>query len=383
MAVRSRRVSQSSNIWPGFVDALSTLLLVLIFLIVVFVLSEFFLGRALSGRDAALAQLSEEVVALQQLLGLEKQANNELRGDFNQLSAQLRSSTTERDALRERVTVLSADKEALRRLLEEAGISASTQDETVKDIQLQLAAAMAMLEAAQANEQDLSLEAAEARRDFAEQRRISTNARRQVALLNQQIAQLRTQLAAIQNALDIAVADVAERDIQIANLGSRLNIALASKVGELSRYRSEFFGRLREVLAGRSDVSVEGDRFVIQSGVLFDSGSADLGPAGRRQVTDLASLLLDITVEIPEDVDWILRIDGHTDKRPINTPQFQNNWQLSSARAIIVANQLVASGVPPERLAATGFGEFHPLDDQETTEAFRQNRRIELKLTER
>ena len=202
-------------------------------------------------------------------------------------------------------------------------------------------------------------------------------------MLNQQIAQLRTQLAAIQDALDIAVEDVSERDVQIAELGSRLNIALASKVEELSRYRSEFFGRLREVLAGRSDVSVEGDRFVIQSGVLFDSGSADLGPAGRRQVSDLASLLLEITSEIPEDVNWILRIDGHTDKRPINTPQFQNNWLLSAARAITVANQLVASGVPPERLAATGFGEFHPLDDQETAEAFRQNRRIELKLTER
>ncbi len=383
MAVRSRRVSQSPNIWPGFVDALSTLLLVLIFLIVVFVLSEFFLGRALSGRDEALAQLSEEVVALQQLLGLEKQANNELRGDFNQLSAQLQSSTAERDALQERVAALSADKGSLRRLLEEAGISASSQDETVEDLELQLAAAMAMLEAAQANEQDLSLEAAEARRNLAEQRRISSNAQRQVALLNQQIAQLRTQLAAIQDALDIAVGEVAERDIQIADLGNRLNIALASKVEELSRYRSEFFGRLREVLAGRSDVSVEGDRFVIQSGVLFDSGSADLGPAGLQQVTDLAALLLEITAEIPGDVNWILRIDGHTDKRPINTPQFQSNWQLSSARAITVANQLVASGVPPEKLAATGFGEFHPLDEGETDEAYRQNRRIELKLTER
>ena len=383
MAVRSRRVSQSPNIWPGFVDALSTLLLVLIFLVVVFVLSEFFLGRALSGRDEALIALNQEVTALQELLGLENQANNELRGDFNQISAQLQSSTADRDELLGRVAALSADTDTLRRLLEDAGITADTHEETVEDLQLQLAAAMAMLEAAQANEQSLNLDATAARRDLADQRRLSSTAQRQVALLNQQIAQLRTQLATIERALDVAETAAADQDVQIVDLGERLNIALAAKVEELSRYRSEFFGRLREVLTGRSAVSIEGDRFVIQSGVLFDSASATLGASGRQQVSDLAGLLIEITNEIPPEINWILRIDGHTDKRPISTARFESNWQLSATRAITVAETLIAAGVPPERLAATGFGEFHPLDEAENDDAYRKNRRIELKLTER
>jgi chemotaxis protein MotB len=383
MVARTRRSAHSANIWPGFVDALSTLLLVLIFLLVVFILAEFFLGRALSGRDQALAQLNQQVLELADLLSLEKQANIDLRGDVNQLSAQLQASTADRDDLSGQVTFLLARQQDLLKELEAAAAATDDQETTVDDLKLQLAAALAMLEAAQATEQELRDAAGAARGDLTEERRVSSAAQRQVALLNQQIAQIRIQLAAVQRALEASEAKVGEQKIELADLGNRLNVALASKVEELSRYRSEFFGRLREVLAGRSDVSIQGDRFVIQSGVLFDTASAEFGPAGRQQVADLAALLLEITTEIPPDLNWILRIDGHTDKRPISTAEFRSNWELSAARAITVAQHLIDAGVPPERLAATGFGEFHPLDEGESEVAYRSNRRIELKLTER
>jgi chemotaxis protein MotB len=381
MAARARRSAHSANIWPGFVDALSTLLLVLIFLLVVFILAEFFLGRALSGRDEALTQLNQQVMELADLLSLEKQANIELRGDVNQLSAQLQASTADRDELSGRLTFLLARQQDLLKELEAAAAASEDQETTVEDLKLQLAAAIAMLEAAQATEQELRDSAAAARGDLSEERRLSSAAQRQVALLNQQIAQIRIQLAAVQNALKASEANVADQKIELADLGARLNVALANRVEELESYRSEFFGRLREILAGRSDVSIQGDRFVIQSGVLFDSGSAEIGPAGRQQVADLAALLIEITAEIPTDLNWILRIDGHTDKRPIRTAVFRSNWELSAARAITVAQRLIDSGVPPERLAATGFGEFHPLDDGEAEAAHRRNRRIELRLT--
>ena len=268
--------------------------------------------------------------------------------------------------------------------LETTGATVDEQEASSDDLQLQLAAAMAMLEAARITEQDALESAADSRQNFSEHRRISSAAQRQVALLNQQIAQLRIQLATVERALDASEADVQDQKVQVADLGSRLNVALATKVEELSRYRSEFFGRLREVLAGRSDVSIEGDRFVIQSGVLFGSGSAALGADGQQQVGDLAELLLEITSEIPQDVNWILRIDGHTDKRPVrSTSPYQSNWQLSAARAITVAQSLIQNGVAPERLAAAGFGEFHPIDSAENNQAYLRNRRIELKLTER
>ena len=332
-----------------------------------------------SGRGEALARLNEQVVELADLLSLETQANIELRGNIDQLAGQLQASTVDREDLARRVSFLLGRQEDLLHELEAAG--ADDQETTVDD--LELAAAIAMLEAAQATEQELRDAAAAARGDLSEERRLSSAAQRQVALLNQQIAQIRIQLATLQTALDASETTVEEQKIGLANLGTRLNVALASKVEELSRYRSEFFGRLREILAGRSDVSIQGDRFVIQSGVLFDSGSAVLGPEGRQQLADLAALLIEITTEIPTDLNWILRIDGHTDKRPIRTAAFRSNWELSAARAITVAQHLIDAGVPPERLAATGFGEFQPVDEGESEVAYRNNRRIELKLTER
>ena len=378
-----RNVRAADNIWPGFVDALSTLLLVLIFLLVVFVLAEFFLGRILSGRDESLARLNLQVLELADLLSLEQAANNDMRGEMTQLSAQLQASTADRDELAGQVNLLLARQRDLLADLKTADSTVDDTESSVDDLKLQLAAALAMVEAAQVTERQARDRTADAQSGLAEERRISSTAQRQVALLNHQIAQLRIQLASIQQALEISESTLTDQNIQIADLGSRLNVALANKVEELSRYQSEFFGRLGEILAGRSDVSIEGDRFVIQSGVLFETGAATLGEEGGRQIADLAGLLLEISSEIPPEVNWILRIDGHTDKRPINTFEFKSNWQLSAARAITVAQGLIDAGLPPERVMAAGFGEFHPIDRQENDDAYRRNRRIELKLTER
>lgn len=383
MHARKSRSRQGPDIWPGFVDAISTLLLVLIFLLVVFILSEFFLSRALSGRDEALSRLNQQVSELADLLALEQLTNEELRENIADLGLQLQTSTKDREELNRQLFLafeqqdnLGGDIASLERL-NELG------DTERKDLELRLAAALAVLKAEEAALLASRDETATGQAALVEQTKLSTAAQRQVTLLNQQIAALRIQLNSIRAALDATEADVAEKNIQIVDLGRRLNIALAQKVGELSRYRSEFFGRLRASLSGRSAVSIEGDRFVIQSGVLFGSGSAQLDPAGEAQLNDLAQLLLDISVDIPKDIRWVLRIDGHTDTRPINTPQFPSNWELSVARAISVARYLIDRGVSPNRLMAAGFGEFQPLIDRDSDDAFKSNRRIELKLTER
>jgi chemotaxis protein MotB len=201
--------------------------------------------------------------------------------------------------------------------------------------------------------------------------------------LNQQIAALRRQLSAIEEALAASESRDRESQAKIADLGSRLNVALAQKVQELARYRSDFFGRLRQILGNRPGIRVVGDRFVFQSEVLFDSGKAEINPAGRAELDTLANALGDLEREIPTEIQWVLRVDGHTDKRPIQSPQFHSNWELSAARAIAVVQYLISKGVSPQHLVAAGFGEFQPLDVGENDEAYRRNRRIELKLTER
>jgi len=383
MLARRSRSKQGPDIWPGFVDAISTLLLVLIFLLVVFILAEFFLSRALSGRDEALSRLNQQVSELADLLSLEQLTTEELRNNMADLGLQLQTSMKDRDDLNrqlflafEKQDSLESDMASLQRLNE-------LSEEERNDLDLRLAASLAVLKAEQAALNASRDETAANQAALVEQEKLSTSAQRQVALLNQQIAALRIQLNSIQTALDATENEMAEKNLQISNLGQRLNVALANKVGELSRYRSEFFARLRDSLSGRSAVSIEGDRFVIQSGVLFGSGSAQLDPAGKTQLNDLAQLLMDISAEIPRDIRWVLRIDGHTDTRPISTNQFPSNWELSAARAIAVARYLIDRGVSPNRVMAAGFGEFQPLVDRDSEDAYKANRRIELKLTDR
>ncbi len=441
-----RRSQRSDPIWPGFVDALSTLLLAIIFLLVVFMLAQFFLNQALTGRDEALTRLNREVAELAELLALERQSGTELRLNVAQLSASLQESTRQRDELTDRIdettTALSAmtiRAESAEATLAEAERTITADRETI-ELQLKelaslradidslrivrrelesevgrLAAALDQsasaltavrdrtkaLEAELATEQERTLLAQEtieerdirlaewgriaeeAKQQVVDQSFMTARAENQVALLNQQIAALREQLTRIEEALQASEAKDAEQKTVIADLGKRLNVALARRVEELSKYRSEFFGRLREVLGNRRDIMIVGDRFVFQSEVLFESGSAELGAEGRVQLAKLADTLIDISADIPADIPWILRIDGHTDRIPIATAQFPSNWELSTSRAISVARFLVGRGLPADRVAATGFAEYQPLDPRDDEIAYRRNRRIELKLTER
>ncbi|MGH6943952.1 MAG: peptidoglycan -binding protein [Geminicoccaceae bacterium] len=418
--------------WPGYVDVLSTLLMVVIFVLMVFVIAQMFLSQALSGRDEALDRLNRQVAELGDLLALERNANADLRLNIAELSASLQSSTTSRDDLSRRLAVVTeerdqlasslaeaqsqgagvdekledaykvieADRARVQALLDDIAVLESLRDELVRDLR----AAEAQTEEARAAEQEraaaLAAEqqrAAELARETAqlteeheravaalgEQEKLSEESQLRVELLNRQLLALRQQLARLSVALEASEAKAEEQDVQIVDLGKRLNAALASKVEELARYRSEFFGRLREVLGERPDIQIVGDRFVFQSEVLFASGSAQVGEPGKVQLARFAETLLEIAAKIPPEVDWILRVDGHTDKRPISTFQFQSNWQLSTARAISVVNFLESQGVPSKRLVAAGFGEYQPLDDGDSEAAYRRNRRIELKLDQR
>lgn len=376
MALASRRQQRDINIWPGFVDALTTLLLALVFLLTIFVLAQFYLGEALLGRDNALRQLQGDLGSMAELLSLERKANQDLRRNVAQMSQELEASVTVRDEMTERARALGLKLGETERELKDANAKAAG---LIADI----AALTALRDELEKKTANLASRVEETDKNLIEERKVSESARAQIALLNRQMAAMREQLATLNAALEASEKLSTEQKVQITALGSRLNAALAGKVQELSRYRSEFFGRLREVLGNHPDIRIVGDRFVFQSEVLFDTGSADIGPAGAEQLGRLATLLTEIAAKIPPDIDWVLRIDGHTDRVPISTARFPSNWELSSARALSVLRLLMARGVPPNRLAAAGFGEFHPLDERRDEIAYRRNRRIEIKLTER
>jgi chemotaxis protein MotB len=334
---RKRRRPQTMDYWPGFVDALSTLVLVVVFLLAVFVMAQFFLAREVSGRDDALLKLNRQLAELTDLLSLERMTGRGKDDTLASLSATLDSTRNEAQRLRTEAGAM--------------GSAAAT--------------------------------AADAQRALDAERSLSARAAAQVEILNLQISALRRQLAAIEEALNATEQKDKESQARIADLGSRLNLALAQRVQELTRYRSDFFGRLRTVLASRQEFRVVGDRFVIQSEILFEGGQATLNPAGFPELDKVAAALIDVSREIPPDIAWVLRVDGHTDRRPIQSAQFPSNWDLSASRAIAVVRYLVARGIPENRLLAAGFGEFQPIEIGETEDVLRRNRRIELKLTER
>lgn len=383
----SRRRQSAVNYWPGFVDALAALLVVVVFLIMVFALAQFFLSDALSGRDDALSKLNRQVNELARMLDLERSANTELRLSVSQLSAQLQSSISERDLLVDRLSIVEQELDSERRTsaaeLDALRARIAEDRETIESQRRDLARLAADISDRESRLTALTERAETAETSFSEQREISERAQQQVALLNQQLAALRRQLAALNEALEASEAKNQEQEVQVVNLGKRLNEALATKVQELARYRSEFFGRLREVLGDRTDIRIEGDRFVFQSEVLFGSGQAVLNPEGEGQLQQLAQTLVQIAAEIPADIEWILRVDGHTDERPISTARFPSNWELAAARAISVVKFLVSAGIPAENLVAAGFGEFQPIDAGADEIAYRRNRRIEFKLDQR
>jgi chemotaxis protein MotB len=341
IALSRRRQEQSAPYWPGFVDAMAQLLLVITFLLSVFMVAQFLLAREISGQDSALGQLRSQIAELTELLALEKSAKEDVDSMLIALTDDFNAEKTKNSSL---AAMLATESEK--------GSSASS--------------AISGL-----------------RTDLDKEKEISAEALAKVELLNQQIAAMRRQLSQLNSLLADAESRNQQSEAQIADLGKRLNSALAQKVQELSRYRSEFFGRLRQILAQRSDILVVGDRFVFQSEVLFGKGSSVLSEEGQQEMLKLAEALKQLETEIPSDIAWVLRVDGHTDVDPILSLQFKSNWELSAARSIAVVNFLIEQGVTPKHLVAAGFGEFQPIDAGSTEEAKSRNRRIELKLTER
>ncbi|HEX6001182.1 MAG TPA: peptidoglycan -binding protein [Hyphomicrobiaceae bacterium] len=335
---RARRSSGNHELfWPGYVDVLSTLLLVVTFLLSVFMVAQFYVSQEASGKETALRRLQRQLAELTNLLSLEKGQGKKAQDELTTLQATL--------------ATLRADNE---RLTGQVGLGGE-KDARIATLSKELA--------------DKSL--------------LTSEAQAKVDLLNQQLLQLRRQMAAIQEALSAAEAKDKDSQVRIADLGARLNTLLAKQVQELQRYRSDFFGRLRELLRDRKDIRVVGDRFVFESEVLFASGQATLTVEGLASIDQLATAIVELEKSIPPEIDWALQVDGHTDARPISSPTFPSNWELSSARATTVVKYLISRGVSPRRLVAAGYGEFRPIEEGVTEEAMRRNRRIELKLTNR
>jgi len=338
---RSRRAVARAEYWPSFVDVLTNLLLVFIFLLSIFALVQFLLSREITGKDTVLQRLNAQIAQLTEMLALERASKSELSDNLSTLQASLTATEGERDRLRGLLD-------------QQSTVSASATDRIT------------------------SLSS-----DLDSEKQISQRALAQVELLNQQISALRRQIAALETALDASESKDKESQAQIADLGRRLNVALAQRVQELTRYRSDFFGRLREILGDRPDIRIVGDRFVFQSEVLFATGSDEINDQGQGELNQVAGAIKELAGEIPEDIPWVLQINGHTDKRPITGGRFRSNWDLSAARAISVVQYFISQGIPPERLVAAGYGEYQPLVEGDTDAAYAQNRRIELKLTER
>jgi len=377
--IRSRgKTRRSTEIWPGFVDAISTLLLVLIFLLTIFVSSEFLLSKLLSNKDDALEGLNIQINQLSELLSLEKKENKNLTSTISRLNEKLNNSGVASDLLAMEFTDLKSKNIELNSLL--SALKDSTNE--IKEDNLNLENKNQDLEN-ELQELLITLRATNVKLENAEvEVRLSEAAKNQVSILNMQILELRDQLNIIQNLLDINAEDIKKKDIQIIELGKKLNTALAVKVGELNQYKSEFFGRLREILGNREDILIVGDRFIFQSEVLFESGSAEVGSEGFIQLSNLSRILLDITKDIPKDIPWVLQIQGHTDQNPISTVLYPSNWELSAARAISVGRVLINSGVDSEKISVAGFAEFQPLEIGSDPASLRKNRRIEIKLTQ-
>ncbi|MFN2360422.1 MAG: peptidoglycan -binding protein [Marinobacter sp.] len=350
-----RRTRTTINVWPGYVDALSALLMLIIFMLLIYVVSQLYLSQTLSDRDSELARLNSRLEEISRLLGLEQEQTAALEEEMAAVQSSYSESLALNDELREEL-----DEEEEQRLAQQ--YNAEAQALRVEDLQQAVSSAEAKLE---------------------DEEKLTDTQRAIIQQLSNQIAALQDQLSRITAALRLQEDLTAEKEAELEEVGKRLNTLLAERVDELERYQSEFFGRLRDILQDNENIRIVGDRFLFPSELLFASGSASLGEQGEQELDKLAEVLLDVASAIPDDIEWILRIDGHTDRIPINTEEFPSNWELSTARAVAVVRYLASEGVPQTRMVAAGFGEFFPVDEGNSPEALQRNRRIEFKLTDR
>ena len=425
MRISSRNSQESVSIWPGYVDVLSALIMIIIFVLLIFTLSQFILSTILTDQSSELQDLHSQIAEITELLGLEQEKNEEMTTQIAALSIEIDILTTEKTKLESDIDYLNKRRVAdfqemefqlktiaslqqdinalqeLRQRLENEISAAATNLKREQELTAFLRDRSKALEARLASEQertvlaqkeieqrDIRIEAlsaliGEQQQALDNQKSLTADARAEVALLTQKISQLQAQLGEIAEALRLSEIDRRQQKEEISDLGRRLNIELARRVNDLERYRSEFFGRLREILGNNPLIQIEGDRFLLQAELLFPSGNADLSDNGKLELDGLADVLNEIIPAIPEDLQWILRVDGHTDKVPINSLRFPSNWELSTARAVSVVRYLASRGIPEARMAAAGFSKFHPIDTADSNEAYRKNRRIEIKLTSR
>lgn len=425
MRSTNRYSQESVSIWPGYVDVLSALIMIIIFVLLIFTLSQFILSHILTNQSSELESLHSQIAEISELLGLEKKKNAEMNTQLAALSTEIDSLTTDKVDMQKEINYLnekrvedfqamefqlktiaslqqdiSALREVRQRLEEEISaaaaalsreqeLTASLRDRS-KSLEAQLASEQERTVLAQSDieQRDIRIQAlsaliGEQQQALEDQRTLTADARAEVALLKQKINQLREQLGEIAEALRLSELDREGQKEEIDDLGRRLNIELARKVNDLERYRSEFFGRLRDILGDNPMIRVEGDRFLLQAELLFPSGNSDLSAQGKQELDGLAEVLNEIIPSIPADLQWILRVDGHTDRVPMNSVRYSSNWELSTARAVSVVRYLAGQGIPEDRMAAAGFSKFHPIDQADTVEAYRKNRRIEIKLTSR
>jgi chemotaxis protein MotB len=362
MSALLRRRRRAFDIWPGFVDALTSLIMVMIFVLLIFAIGQFVLSDTLAGKNKALDALNVQIAELARTLSLSEEQKRSLDARVSELSASLGTTAAERDRFGDELAAATSRAASL-----EADIAALSA--LKQELEAEIAGLTTQLDSTQG--------------ELLKQTELGNAATAQVELLNRQMAAIREQLGKLEAALGIANRELSGKDAKIADLGRQLNIALANRVGELERYRSEFFGKLREALGERSDVQIVGDRFIVPTDILFESASAELGDAAQDRLQSLAGTVREVSAEIPSSIDWVLRIDGHTDRRPIHTERFPSNWELSTARAVAIVKYLVVQGIPAHRLSANGFGQFQPIDSADNADAYARNRRIELQLTNR
>ena len=430
MAISTRRSrTQETNIWPGFVDALAALLMVIIFVLMIFIVAQFYLTQLLSGRDDDLAKLQGQILELGELLSIERTTNAKLASNIDRLNESLVIATTKQETLNSKISeliilneslggqvnILTAERDALDKNLKlsQSSLAMSQSDlegalQQLKNIETELEAKalqnkqtkkeldgtrkLSLLMQSDLDEardllQKIIIKLSKEKLHLVNLKELNKelNAKYSTSTnqLNAQILALKREMMNLNDILKKSEMENELKNVKIVDLGRKLNRALASRVQELAKFRSEFFGRLQDVLKNRRDIRTVGDRFVFQSEVLFASGASDIATAGKKELAQLARTLNSIAPNIPKKINWILQIEGHTDHIPISNKRFQNNWELSAARAISVVEFLIGQGVPADRLSAAGYGEFQPLDKRRDEIGNRRNRRIEMKLTQR
>ena len=350
------------NIWPGFVDILGTLLIVTIFTVLISTITQIYFNDQLDIKRGEISSLDQEIKELLNQISITNKNYKEIKIKKKKLEKDYRTSIKINDQLNKEKQEIENKKAKQEYMLKMKTRELSQLVDEKSELLENLKSTNQEVKKLGKDNKEYSLEIFELKRDLQK--------------LNDRLSQLSELL------IDAEEEDKKNK-VKIQNLGKRLNQALAGKVAELNKYQSEFFKRIRKAIGERDDIKVSGDRFVFPSEIFFESGSDIIQKEGSEKLSEVAKSLIEISQQIPTKIDWILRVDGHTDKIPINNDKFSSNWHLSSSRAINIVKFFIEQGIEPHRLLAAGFGENYPIDKGDNNEAFQKNRRIEIKLTTR